>query len=152
MSIILFLHSLLRWIILILLIAAILKSYDGMRSGRTFNSGDRKVGLFLMIAAHTTLLLGLVLWLFGAFGLALARDAGMSEVMKNSVMRYWVVEHFFGMAVAIVLITICKGVAKKAIPDAAKFRRSFWLFLIALIVILATIPWPFRHGVGRPLI
>jgi hypothetical protein len=34
----------------------------------------------------------------------------------------------------------------------AKFRRSFWLFLFALIIILVTIPWPFRTGVGRPWI
>lgn len=152
MSIVLFLHSLLRWIILVLLIAAIVKSLGGMRSGRVFNSSDRKVGLFLMISAHTTFLLGLILWLFGAFGLALINSQGMQTVMKNGVMRYWVVEHFFGMLVAIVLITIGNSAARKPIPDAAKFKRQFWLFLIALIVILATIPWPFRAGVGRPLI
>lgn len=152
MQIVLFLHSLLRWAILILLLAAIFKSYGGMNSGRAFTRGDRKLGLFLLITAHTTLLLGLVLWLFGAFGLAFVRDQGMGEVMKNAVMRYWVVEHFFGMAVAIVLITIGRGVAKKSIPDANKFRRAFWLFLLALIIILVTIPWPFRAGVGRPWI
>jgi len=67
-------------------------------------------------------------------------------------MRYWVVEHFTGMLIAIALITIGRGVAKKGIPDAAKFRRAFWLFLLALIIILATVPWPFRGGVGRPWI
>ena len=152
MQIVLFLHSLLRWAILILLLAAIFKSFSGMRSGRAFTQGDRKLGLFLLITAHTTLLLGLVLWFFGAFGLAFVRDQGMGAVMKNAVMRYWVVEHFFGMAVAIVLITIGHGVAKKSIPDASKFRRAFWLFLLALIIILVTIPWPFRAGVGRPWI
>jgi len=150
MAIILFLHSLLRWIILILLLAAIIKSYTGMTSGRPFSEGDRKLGLFLMISAHTTLLLGLVLWFFGQFGLALAVDNGMGAVMKNAVMRYWVVEHFVGMLIAVALITVGRGVAKKSIPDAARFRRAFWLFLVALIIILVTIPWPFRTGVGRP--
>ncbi|HEV3414523.1 MAG TPA: hypothetical protein VG101_18715 [Puia sp.] len=149
MSIILLLHSLLRWVILILLLAAILQSYSGMNSGRPFSRGDRKLGLYLLISAHTTFLLGLVLWLFGPFGLALARDNGMGAVMKNAVMRYWVVEHFFGMLIAIVLITVGRGVAKKNIPDGAKFKRAFWLFLVALIIILVTIPWPFRAGVGR---
>jgi hypothetical protein len=152
MSTLLLLHSLLRWVILILLLAAIIQSYSGMSSGRSFTSGDRKLGLFLMISAHTTLLLGLVLWFFGPFGLALAVDNGMGVVMKNAVMRYWVVEHFVGMLIAIALITVGRGVAKKSIPDAAKFKRAFWLFLVALIVILATVPWPFRTGVGRPWI
>jgi hypothetical protein len=149
MSILLLLHSLLRWVILILLLAAIVQSYSGMSSGRPFSNGDRKLGLFLMISAHTTLLLGLVLWLFGPFGLSLALDNGMGVVMKNAVMRYWVMEHFVGMLIAIALITVGRGVAKKSIPDAAKFKRAFWLFLVALIIILVTIPWPFRTGVGR---
>jgi len=152
MSVLLLLHSILRWVILFLLIAAIVKSYNGMSSGRSFSEGDRKVSLFLMISAHTTLLLGLVLWFFGAFGLSLVEDNGMGVVMKNAVMRYWVVEHFVGMLIAIVLITIGRGVAKKSIPDGAKFKRAFWLFLVALIIILATVPWPFRTGVGRPWI
>ena len=58
--------------------------------------------------------------------------------------------NFAGMLIAIVLITIGRGVAKKSIPDAAKFKRSFWLFLIALVIILATVPWPFREGIGKP--
>ena len=151
MSVILFLHSVLRWVILLLLLAAIFSSYGGMRSGRIYAARDRKLGLFLMICAHTTLLLGLVLWFFG-MGLSFVRENGMGVVMKNAVMRYWVMEHFVGMLIAIVLITIGRGVAKKSIPDASKFKRSFWLFLLALVIILATIPWPFRAGVGRPWI
>lgn len=150
MSTLLVLHSLLRWIILLLLLIAIVQCYSGMSSGRAFTNADRRLGLFLMIAAHTTLLLGLVLWFFGPFGLALAVDNGMGVVMKNAVMRYWVMEHFVGMLIAIVLITIGRGVAKKPIPDTIKFKRAFWLFLVALIIILVTIPWPFRAGVGRP--
>jgi hypothetical protein len=152
MHTLLLLHSLLRWVLLLLLLAAIVQSYSGMSSGRSFSGGDRKLGLYLMISAHTTLLLGLVLWFFGPFGLPLAIDNGMGVVMKNAVMRYWVVEHFTGMLIAIALITIGRGVAKKNIPDAAKFKRAFWLFLIALIIILATVPWPFRGAVGRPWI
>jgi hypothetical protein len=149
MSIVLFLHSFLRWVILVLLLAAIFKSYSGMRSGRSYSGGDRKLGLFLLISAHTTFLLGLVLWLFGSFGLALVQNPGMGVVMKNAVLRYWVVEHFVGMLIAIILITIGHGAGKKRIPEGAKFKRAFWLFLVALIIILVTIPWPFREGVGR---
>ena len=150
MSILVLLHSILRWVILVLLVAAIVKSYGGMTAGRSFSEGDRKVGLFLMIAAHTTLLVGLILWLVGPLGLADIRDFGFGVVMKDRIMRYYAVEHFAGMLIAIVLITIGRGVAKKSIPDAAKFKRSFWLFLAALIIILVTIPWPFREGIGKP--
>ena len=150
MSVLLLLHSILRWVILFLLVAAIVKSYNGMSSGRSFSEGDRKVSLFLMISAHTTLLIGLYLYFFGAWGFASIRNLGFGEVMKNKAARFYAVEHIFGMLVAIVLITIGRGVAKKSIPDLAKHKRTFWYFLVALVIILATVPWPFRAEIARP--
>ena len=147
-DILLHLHSLLRWVILVLAIVVILKSYSGMASGRAFSAGDKKAGLFLMISAHTTLLVGLYLWLFGPYGLSNIRNLGFGEVMKNNVYRFYAVEHIFGMLVAIVLITISRGVAKKNIPDVLKHKRTFWFILVALLIILATIPWPFRAAIG----
>ena len=144
------LHSLLRWVILILLVIAIVKSYTGMTAGKPFSAGDKKVGLFLMISAHTTLLVGLYLWFFGPWGVASIGNLGFGAVMKDRVLRYYAVEHTTGMLIAIVLITIGRGVAKKRIPDAVKYKRTFWFFLIALVIILATAPWPFRAGIGRP--
>ena len=41
--------------------------------------------------------------------------------------------------------------AKKNIPDANKHKRAFWLFLIALILIIVSVPWPGREGIARPL-
>jgi hypothetical protein len=144
------LHSFIRWVILILEIVVIYKSGTGMISGRVYGAGDRKAGLFLMISAHTQLLVGLYLYFAGPWGFANIQNLGFGAVMKDSVARFYAVEHIFGMLVAIVLITIGRGVAKKAIADKVKFKRGFWFFLVALIIILATIPWPFRAGVSRP--
>ena len=147
-NVILELHSLLRWVILVLLLVAIFRSYSGMTAGKPFSAADKKVGLFLMISAHTTLLIGLCLYFFGPWGFANIRSLGFGEVMKNSVYRFYAVEHIFGMLVAIVLITIGRGAAKKPISDGAKHKRTFWFILVALVIILATIPWPFRESLG----
>ncbi len=149
-NVILELHSLLRWVILVLLLVAIFRSYSGMTAGKPFSAADKKVGLFLMISAHTTLLIGLYLYFFGPWGFASIRSLGFGEVMKNKAYRFYAVEHIFGMLVAIVLITIGRGVAKKNIPDLAKHKRTFWFMLVALVIILATIPWPFRAEITRP--
>lgn len=146
------LHNLLRWVILILLLIAIYRSYTGMTSNRVYDKTDKKIGLFLMIAAHTTLLVGLYQWVVGPWGLKNIQLLGMGEVMKNKAYRFWAVEHLTGMIIGIVLITIGKGVAKKSFADRVKFRKAFWYFLIALVIILVTVPWPFREGIGRPLI
>lgn len=135
------LHNLLRWIILILLLVALFQAF-------TKNKGLQKVSLFLLIASHITLLLGLYQWIFSkTVGLKVLIEnmGGMGNVMKSSFARFWAVEHFIGMLIAIILITVARGKAKKDNFGAAK-----WLYLIALILILASVPWPFREGIGRP--
>ena len=121
-----------------------------MTAGKPFTAGDKKTGLFLMIAAHITLLIGIYQWAVGPWGLQNIRNMGMAAVMKDSVARFYVVEHLTGMLIAIILITIGRGVSKKNIPDGVKHKRTFWFFLVALVIILASIPWPFRAGISRP--
>ncbi len=142
------LHSLLRWIILILLVVNIVRHFTA--SNNPFTATDKKLGLFLMIAAHTTLLLGLYQWITGPSGFQNIKNLGMGVVMKDSAARFWAVEHMTGMIIGIILITLGKTVAKKNFSDALKHKRSAILFTLALVIILLTIPWPFRAGIGRP--
>ena len=145
-------HNLLRWIILVLAIIAIIRSYKGATSRKAFSKADKRIGLFLMISAHTTFLIGVYQWFAGPWGLKAIQNLGMGELMKNSIYRYWAIEHLTGMLIAIVLITIGRGVSKKNVSDKTKHKKTFWFYLVALLIILITIPWPFRKGVGRPLL
>ncbi len=141
-------HNLLRWIILVLLLVAV---YRHLTAGaRTFNATDKKVGLFLMIFADITLLVGLYQWFMGSLGLKMIQSAGMSAVMKDRVSRFWAIEHTIGILIAIVLIHIGYSYAKKILPDATRHKRSLLFYGLALLIILISIPWPFREGIGRP--
>lgn len=152
MNALVILHSYLRWIILVLLLASIVKSYSGWKGNKTLSAGDKKLWLFTMISAHTTLLIGLILLLFGRFGMFTVTLPEGTSVMKDAFFRFYWVEHSTMMIIAVVLITIGRGQAKKSIADAVKYKKAFWFFLIALLVVLASIPWPFREAIGRPLI
>lgn len=121
-----------------------------MTGNKSFTNGDKKTGLFLMIAAHTMLLIGLYQWFAGPWGFQNIQKIGMKAVMQNSVYRFWAVEHITGMIAAIILITAGRGSFRKNISDAAKHRRTFWYYFIAFIIIMVTVPWPFRD-VARPL-
>lgn len=146
------LHNILRWVILIFLVVAIVRHYMGMTGSKPFTAGDKKTGLFLMISAHIQLLLGLYQWFAGPLGYKLvANSGGFGALMKDPAARFWTVEHNIGMLLAIILITIGRGVSKKNISDIKKHRKSFWFFLVALVLILASVPWPWREGVARPL-
>lgn len=137
-------HSFLRWAMLLLLLACIIKSLMGMMSKKPFAKSDDKVSLYLFIATHTQLLVGLILYFFSPF----VKFGG--DAMKDTEIRFFTMEHSFMMLIAIVLITMGRIMSKKAADDAGKFKRLFWFNLIALLVIFAAIPWPMMGMVHRP--
>jgi len=134
------LHNLLRWVVLITLLLSIVKLISGQNALKTSK--------ILLISAHSTLVLGLYQYFFGAVGFALIKNAvgGMKEVMKDAAARFWAVEHISSMLIAIVLITIGHIRLKKG----GKPNLTATFYLIALLLILSAIPWPFRAGIGRP--
>jgi hypothetical protein len=141
-------HSIGRWILLLLLLIAILKSVAP--GNQSFTTGYQKIGLFLTIVADLMLLVGLYLWFTGPRGYNLIEENGMSAVMKNNTLRFFAVEHQVGMLLSIILIHIGKAQGKKNITDKAKHRKTVIFYLLALLIILASIPWPFREvGEGR---
>lgn len=145
------LHSFLRWVILLLLLIAIFKSATA--GSRPFTNGHRQAGLFLMISADLELLIGLVLWFTGGvhnMGLPTIRENGMSAVMQNSTWRFYAIEHIIMMLIAVALIHIGKSFARKNVSDRKKHRGTVLFYVLALIIILAAVPWPFREvGAGR---
>jgi hypothetical protein len=150
-SVLLQVHSILRWVLLILLVLSIVQSFLGWTRKRELREVDAKLWLFTMISAHTTLLIGLILLLFGRFGIL---SSGLPEgvnLMQDKFYRFFWIEHPFGMLVATALITLGRGVVKKQIPDPVKYKRAFWFLTVALLIILATIPWPGRDVIGRGL-
>ena len=139
------LHSLLRWAILILLIGNISRNF--LNKDKPFSKEDRNWSFRLLIITHINLVIGLIQYFFGAKGFAFVKTYGIAEVMKNSTLRFWVVEHITGMLIAVVLITIANSVSKKVTDnDTAKHNKLMWLYIAALVVIIAVIPWPFRQA------
>ena len=94
------------------------------------------------------LLIGLALWFFGSRGFNVIRSGNMGDVMKDPFSRFFTVEHTVGMLLAIILIHIGKAQGKKRISDRAKHKRTLLFYVLALLVILGSIPWPFREVGG----
>ena len=126
-------HSGLRWILLILLIMTIISVFGKRRGKSPFTDGDRKLSLFTMIAAHLQAVLGLGLYFMSN------KVEFSGNTMSNPVFRFFTMEHTLMMLIAIILITLGYGHAKKA-----NAKGVFMYYLIALVLILAAIPWPFR--------
>lgn len=134
------LHSGTRWIILILLVLAILNSYTNWKMGKGFGVKDKLTALFTLIFSHLQLTVGLIMYFWDARN----RVQFSGDMMKDSVLRFYTIEHFMMMIAAVALITIGYSRSKKSDSDKAKHRKIFVWYGIALLVILAAIPWPFR--------
>jgi hypothetical protein len=133
------LHNFLRWIILIFLVINIIRLLAGNK-----NLGISKI---LLISAHTTLLIGLYQYFAGPWGFQSISNSGFAVVMKDSALRFWAVEHITGTIAAIALITVGHVKLKKGGAP----KSTAILYIIALIIILAVVPWPFREAIARPL-
>jgi hypothetical protein len=147
-NVLLHLHSVGRWIVLILLVIAIFNSL--VAGQRPFIKSDNRTGLLLTIFADLMLVIGIVLYFIGTKGYAqVSGGANMGDVMSNATTRFYAVEHLVGMLIAIVLLHIGKAQARKPIGDRAKHRRTVIFYSLALLIILLMIPWPFRfQGAG----
>lgn len=132
------LHRLIAYIALILIFIATMKALFGFLNKKEFTEGDRKLGLFSLITAHTQLLLGLGLLFMGPYGKMLGK---MGEVMKNAPLRFFVIEHPLTMIIAVILITVGYSKSKKADASTAKFKTMALFFLLAFALILSRIPW-----------
>lgn len=137
-------HSGLRWIVLILLVVAVFNALSKLKSS-TYTNGDRKLNLFAMVFYHVQFLLGWILYFFSTKVLFI--EGWMKSATNGGMYRFFNLEHALMMTIAFVLLTIGHSKSKKAV--AGKKHKTIAVFYtIALILILAAIPWPFRAALG----
>jgi hypothetical protein len=133
-------HSGLRWVVLALMIYAI---FNALRKKDFYVKSDRLLNMFAMVSLHIQLVIGLILYFTSA------KVSFVEGWMKNQLLRFYGMEHILLMIIAIILVTIGHAKAKRASEPAKKHKTILLFYAIGLILILASIPWPFRQlGAG----
>ncbi|MBA3232023.1 MAG: hypothetical protein H0T05_04325 [Acidobacteria bacterium] len=139
-STVLLLHSWLRWAVILAGLFALVRGMGGWSGVRAWTRVDERAGFWFVATLDLQVLIGLVLYFFlsplttGAF-----EDFG--GAMRNSVLRFWAVEHTFGMIVGAALAHIGRVRSRRA-PAARKHRTAAIFYGLALLAILVSIPWP----------
>lgn len=118
---------------MVLFIYTILMALIGWLAGRPYTNRNRLSNLFAMISAHTQLLIGIVLYFLSPL------VQFNSATMKDPTLRYFTVEHWVMMLIAIALITIGHSKSKKAIAPGAKHKIIALFYGIALIIIIGAL-------------
>jgi len=127
------LHSIFRYVVFVFVLLAIIQSLMGWLGKSPYTSFNRKVNLFALISAHTQLLIGIVLYCVSPL------VQFNADTMKNPITRYFTVEHWVMMIIAIVLITIGHSKSKKLVLPEAKHRIIFIFYTIAVLIIIGAL-------------
>ncbi|RYY09173.1 MAG: hypothetical protein EOO04_38835 [Chitinophagaceae bacterium] len=143
-----FFHSIFRWLVLISLIYAIIRSYNGYTAKRVFTKDDNAARHWTATISHIQLMIGIMLYsqsplikyMFSNFKLA----------VQNKEAAFFGLIHITLMLTAIVFITVGSALAKRRESDRRKFKTMLIWFSISLIIIIIAVPWPFSPLANRP--
>jgi hypothetical protein len=134
------LHDTLRWLLLVSLVITLIKYLVGWFGNQPWKKVDNILGIVFTSLMDVQLLTGLVLYFF----LSPITKMALSDfgaAMKNADLRFYAVEHLSMMLIAVVLVHIGRAKSKKAATDTSKFKLATIFYLIALVVMVAAIPW-----------
>ncbi|WDF66969.1 hypothetical protein PQ465_11690 [Sphingobacterium oryzagri] len=142
------LHSFVRWIVLILIVYAIYRSFIGYTKGSKFTKSDNSLRHWTATTAHIQLMVGMVLYTQSA--IAKAYWSPSDHMLGDFEITFFGLIHIGLMFMSIVILTIGSAMAKRKPSDREKFKTMLIWFSIALIIIFVAIPWPFSPLAQRP--
>lgn len=147
-STVLILHSFFRWLVFFSLCYAIVRAYRGHLYNSAFSFWDNKVRHWTATIAHIQLILGILI--FVKSPIIKYYLSNFKTSLSDWSLTFFGIFHPLMMIVAIIATTIGSAKAKRMKTDKQKFKTMFIWFSVALIIILAAIPWPFSPLANRP--
>ena len=142
-------HNIVRWVVLIAGILAAVRALIGWFGKKEWTKQDRLLGIIFTSSVDVQLLLGILLYfVFSNWAMKAILEKGMSFVMGESQYRFFAIEHAFFMVLALVFAHLGSALPKKVDDAVSKHKRAAIWFSLAVLVILAGIPWwrPFFPG------
>jgi len=145
MQLVLVLHNLMRWAVLLFGLWTLFNALTGVFGKRNFTAGDNRSNMLFMISCDIQLLLGLILYFTNSW---FDRLKDLGNNMKDPYNRFFTMEHMSLMILAWILVHVGRASVKRANTDKAKHKRMLIFFGISILLILVSIPWPFREKIG----
>jgi len=134
-------HSGLRYILLIAMILVIFQSLIGWIKQRKYAGSNH-----VLVKINAALFLAQLMIGFGLYSIS-SKVLFDAETMKSTLLRFFTLEHPLLMIIATALV-IHSAAKSKAYSNFNTHKRLFWNNTIALILVLVSIPWPFREQLG----
>lgn len=141
-------HSWLRWAALLLGATATLNAFHARSDTGERPRGQRWDWAF-MLALDLQVLFGLLLY-FGLSPFTTAAMNNMTVAVHDPALRFWSLTHVVTMLVALVAVRAGRVLAMGEPTSPARRNGRCLCFGIALLVMMAGVPWP-GLAYARPL-
>jgi hypothetical protein len=137
------LHNILRWVVVLGGLYALILTLQGFFSRSAWTATVQRAGLIFTSALNLQFVLGLILLFISPYvqGLWSGMRTDASAIMGNREARFFAIEHWFTMILALIAAQLGYSLAKRAKSDRAKFVRSSIGYVLAALLIAYGIPW-----------
>ena len=149
-SLFLTLHNLTRWAVVIATVIVLWRAYSGWFGKKDWVKADDRSGMLFVTIFDTQFLLGLILFFFFSDSSKITLS-NFGAAMANPVDRFFGLEHWLFMVVALGIAHAGRGIARKAADAMGKHKRAALFFTASALVMLFGIPWEGLPEIGRPL-
>ena len=126
------------YLTLLVIIYAVFNALMGKIKGKDFESKDLRISLFGLIFSHFQLLIGLMLYLVSPWFNQWS-NLSVVNLMSNSQIRFYLIEHPSLNIIAIVLITVGWSVHQKQSDPGKKFLRIAIFYGLGLLLTITRI-------------
>lgn len=143
-----FLHSTVRWFVILSLLYSIFRAYRSYVNKASFTPTDNLIRHWTATIAHIQLMLGIVLYTQSPLVKYFWKNT--DETFNDLEFLFFGLIHIVLMLTAIIVLTIGSAAAKRRAEDRHKFKTMLVYFSAALLIIIIAIPWPFSPLAHRP--
>ncbi len=137
----LYVHSYLRWLVLLTGVLLVTKSLVGWSAGRPWTTTDDRVHSAFVNMVSLQFLVGLALyaWL-SPLTPAFFADPGTG--MNVPTLRFFMLDHPVSMLIAIGILHAWRGKTRRVADGRRRHKQVMISTLVAVLIIAASIPWP----------
>lgn len=149
-STLLFLHSIMRWFVVLLLLIAIINSILGLRLKRNYTATDKALQNITIFIVQMQFLVGIIMYWQSPIVAFFWKDPSLG--LQSWLVTFYGVFHPLCMVASVSLLT---GIGRKTdqkVGNQAKFKIICFGFILAFLIIFIAIPWPFSPLSSRPFL
>jgi hypothetical protein len=140
-SILLSIHSILRWIVLFTIVYTLYRNYKGWFSNSRYTKRDNLTRHSTATIVHIQFLIGFCLYSISPIVNYFLHH--FKEAIHERDLRFFGMEHSLMMLTSVICVTIGSMASKRKISATEKFKTMAIWTSIGLFIILINVPWPF---------